>query len=47
MSGYTPEEIVVAAALGSDDLLLRKPFLPNALRERVAQILTQPSGIGT
>jgi CheY-like chemotaxis protein len=47
MSGYTPEEIVVTAALGSEDLLLRKPFLPNALRERVAQILTQPSGIGT
>jgi signal transduction histidine kinase/ActR/RegA family two-component response regulator len=47
MSGYTPEEIVVTAALGSDDQLLRKPFLPAALRERVAQALAQASGIGT
>jgi PAS domain S-box-containing protein len=47
MSGYTPEEIVVAAALASEDLLLRKPFLPADLRQRVAHVLTQPSGIGT
>jgi PAS domain S-box-containing protein len=47
MSGYTPEEIVVGAALASDGLLLRKPFLPATLRERVAHVLTQPSGIGT
>jgi len=47
MSGYTPEEIALTAALGSEDQLLRKPFLPAALRERVAQALTQASGIGT
>jgi signal transduction histidine kinase/ActR/RegA family two-component response regulator len=47
MSGYTPEEIAVTAALGSEDQLLRKPFLPAALRERVAQALAQASGIGT
>ena len=41
MSGYTPEEIAVTAALASDDALLRKPFLPAALRERVAQALAQ------
>ena len=46
MSGYTPEEIAVTAALGSGDLLLKKPFLPATLRERVAQVLTQSSGIG-
>jgi signal transduction histidine kinase/CheY-like chemotaxis protein len=43
MSGYTPEEIAVAAALRSEDALLRKPFLPAALRERVAQALAQVS----
>jgi len=47
MSGYTPEEIVVTAAFGSEDLLLRKPFLPATLRERVAHVLAQASGIGT
>jgi PAS domain S-box-containing protein len=47
MSGYTPEEIVVTAALASDDVLLRKPFLPATLRERVAHVLAQASGIGS
>ncbi|HZI78753.1 MAG TPA: histidine kinase N-terminal 7TM domain-containing protein [Vicinamibacterales bacterium] len=46
MSGYTPEEIVLTAALASNDLLLRKPFLPATLRDRVAHVLSQPSGIG-
>jgi signal transduction histidine kinase/CheY-like chemotaxis protein len=46
MSGYTPEEIAVTAALGSDDLLLKKPFLPATLRERVAHVLSQSSRIG-
>jgi PAS domain S-box-containing protein len=46
MSGYTPEEIVANAAIASGDLLLKKPFLPATLRERVAQVLTQSSGIG-
>ena len=41
MSGYTPEEIAVTAALASDDVLLRKPFLPATLRDRVAQALAQ------
>ena len=46
MSGYTPEELAVTAAIGSDGLLLRKPFLPATLRDRVAYVLTQSSGIG-
>jgi hypothetical protein len=46
MSGYTPEEMVVTAAIESEDLLLKKPFLPATLRERVAQALTQSSDIG-
>ena len=46
MSGYTPEEIAVTAALGSNDLLLKKPFLPATLRERVAHVLNQSSRIG-
>jgi PAS domain S-box-containing protein len=46
MSGYTPEEIVVTAAMPSEGLLLRKPFLPATLRKRVAQALALPSGIG-
>jgi CheY-like chemotaxis protein len=41
MSGYTPEEIAVTAALASEDVLLRKPFLPATLRDRVAQALAQ------
>jgi len=45
MSGYTPEELAVTAAIGSDGLLLRKPFLPATLRDRVAYVLAQPSGI--
>jgi PAS domain S-box-containing protein len=47
MSSYTPEETGVMQALAADDLLLRKPFLPATLRERVAHVLTQPSRIGT
>jgi CheY-like chemotaxis protein len=47
MSGYTPEEIAVTAALASEDVLLRKPFLPATLRERVAHALAQASGIGS
>ena len=39
MSGYTPEEIVASAALPLGGQLLRKPFLPATLRERVAGIL--------
>jgi len=46
MSGYTPEEVAVTAALASEDLLLRKPFLPATLRNRIAYVLAQPSGIG-
>jgi PAS domain S-box-containing protein len=46
MSGYTPEEMVVTAAIESEDLLLKKPFLPATLRERVAHVLTQSSDIG-
>ena len=45
MSGYTPEEVVVTAGLASKDLLLGKPFLPATLRDRVAYVLGQPSGI--
>jgi CheY-like chemotaxis protein len=41
MSGYTPEEIAVTAALASEDVLLRKPFLPATLRDRVAHALAQ------
>jgi PAS domain S-box-containing protein len=39
MSGYAPEEIVASGALPMGGQLLRKPFMPAALRERVAQIL--------
>jgi CheY-like chemotaxis protein len=39
MSGYAPEEITASGALPTDGQLLRKPFMPAALRERVAQIL--------
>lgn len=43
MSGYTPEEIAVTSALASEDVLLRKPFLPATLRDRVALALAQVS----
>jgi PAS domain S-box-containing protein len=39
MSGYAPEEIVASAALPIGGELLRKPFLPAALLERVTQVL--------
>ena len=39
MSGYAPEEIVASGALPTGGQLLRKPFMPAALRERVAYIL--------
>jgi DNA-binding response OmpR family regulator len=39
MSGYADEAIVASGALPMGAQLLRKPFLPAALRERVAQIL--------
>jgi PAS domain S-box-containing protein len=39
MSGYTPEEVVAGAALARVDQLLRKPFMPSELRDRVAQAL--------
>jgi signal transduction histidine kinase len=46
MSGYTPEEVQMTAALASDEQLLRKPFLPAALRERVAYVLGAASAPG-
>ena len=39
MSGYAPEEIVASGALPTGAHLLRKPFMPDTLRERVARIL--------
>jgi hypothetical protein len=39
MSGYAPEEIVASGALPMGAQLLRKPFMPDVLRERVAHIL--------
>jgi PAS domain S-box-containing protein len=45
MSGYAPEEIVASGALPRRGELLRKPFRPAALRERVAQILKTASSV--
>jgi PAS domain S-box-containing protein len=39
MSGYAPEEMVASGALPAGEQLLQKPFMPAALRERVAHIL--------
>jgi CheY-like chemotaxis protein len=39
MSGYAPEELVASGALPAGGQLLRKPFVPAALRERAEQIL--------
>jgi PAS domain S-box-containing protein len=43
MSGYTPDEILASAALPIAGQLLRKPFMPATLRERVSQVLNRPS----
>ena len=39
MSGYAPEEIVASGALPMGEHLIRKPFTPSVLRQRVAQML--------
>jgi PAS domain S-box-containing protein len=39
MSGYAPEEIVASGALATGEQLIRKPFTPSVLRQRVAQTL--------
>ncbi len=39
MSGYAPEEIVASGALPMGEHLIRKPFAPSVLRQRVAQLL--------
>jgi PAS domain S-box-containing protein len=39
MSGYAPEEIIASGALPMGEHLLRKPFMPDELRERAAQVL--------
>jgi PAS domain S-box-containing protein len=39
MSGYAPEEIVASGALLRGEHLIRKPFTPSVLRQRVAQML--------
>jgi two-component system cell cycle sensor histidine kinase/response regulator CckA len=39
ISGYAPEEMVASGALPAGGQLLQKPFLPAALRDRVAHIL--------
>jgi CheY-like chemotaxis protein len=45
MSGYAPEEIVASGALATGEQLIRKPFTPSVLRQRVAQTLK--SGVET
>ena len=47
MSGYTPDEVVATAALPIAGQFLPKPFMPATLRERVAQVLSRPSGVGS
>jgi hypothetical protein len=42
MSGYAPEEIVASGALPMGEQLIRKPFTPSVLRQRVAQMLNSP-----
>ncbi len=42
MSGYAPEEIVASGALPMGEQLIRKPFTPSVLRQRVAQMLKSP-----
>ena len=44
MSGDTPEEVAASAQLSNAGQPLRKPFMPGALRDRVAQALSRPSG---
>jgi PAS domain S-box-containing protein len=39
MSGYAPEEIVASGALPTGEQLIRKPFTPSVLRQRVAQTM--------
>ena len=41
MSGYTPAEVTASAAVPAAAQLLRKPFMPGALREHVAQALNR------
>ena len=43
MSGYAPEEIVASGALPMGEQLIRKPFTPSVLRQRVAQMLKSPA----
>jgi PAS domain S-box-containing protein len=43
MSGYAPEEIVANGALPMGEQLIRKPFAPSVLRQRVAQMVRQTS----
>ena len=41
MSGYTPEEVIASTAVPIAGQLLRKPFMPATLRDRVAQVLNR------
>jgi hypothetical protein len=45
MSGYTPEELAVTAAIGSKVCCCASRSCPGTLRDRVAYVLAQPSGI--
>ena len=44
ISGHTPEEMIASATMPITGQVLRKPFLPATLRERVAHIASRPSG---
>jgi two-component system cell cycle sensor histidine kinase/response regulator CckA len=42
ISGYPPERLVANGKLQSGDVCLQKPFTPNELLQRIAEILNQP-----
>jgi CheY-like chemotaxis protein len=42
ISGYPPERLVANGKLLSGDVCLQKPFTPNELLQRIAEILNQP-----
>jgi CheY-like chemotaxis protein len=46
MSGYTDESILQRGILRGDEAFIQKPFTPDALSQKVREVLDGPAGAG-
>jgi CheY-like chemotaxis protein len=46
MSGYTDESIMQRGLLQGDEAFIQKPFTPDALSQKVREVLDGPAGAG-